>query len=132
MNQTILRLSRSFRFAAALLLIVPAAWAHHSFVAMYDATQTLTAHGTVIEFSWSNPHSSVDVMTDDQKLMGLELNSPSGLIPAGWKPTTLKPGDKITVRYHPLREGKAWEEFGQLVDLQTADGTWLRGGGAAD
>ena len=67
MNQTILRLSRSLPFAAAVLLIVPAAWAHHSFVALYDATQILTVHGTVKIFQWSNPHSSVGLVTDDLK-----------------------------------------------------------------
>jgi hypothetical protein len=129
MSLRILRAGRSLPLTATVLLITPAAWAHHSFVAEYDTKQTLTSHGTVKDFEWTNPHSAVDVVTDDQVLLGLQLNGPTGLMPAGWKPTTLKPGDKITVVYHPLRRREPWEVFGQLVKLQMADGTWLRGGG---
>ena len=59
------------------------------------------------------------------------MNGPSGLKQAGWKPTTLKPGDKITVMYHPLRNGGS-AEWGQLVAVQTADGTKLRWFGVPD
>jgi len=126
MNPTFLRLSRSLPFAAAVLLTAPAVWAHHSF-AMFDAKQTLTAHATVKDFQWSNPHTWLDVVTDAQKPVSLELNGVSGLKQAGWGPTTLKPGDQVTVTYHPLRDGKPG---GQLVGLVTADGTKLRGFGA--
>lgn len=126
MNATFLRLARSVPFAAAALLTAPALWAHHSF-AMFDAKQTFTVHATVKDFQWGNPHTWLDVVTDAQKPLSLELNGISGLMQAGWKPNTLKPGDTVTVMYHPVRDGKP---AGELVELITADGTKLRGFGA--
>jgi hypothetical protein len=35
----------------------------------------------------------------------VEMTSPAFLIRAGWKATTLKPGDKVTVKVFPLRDG---------------------------
>jgi hypothetical protein len=34
------------------------------------------------------------------------MTSPAFLIRAGWKATTLKPGDKVTVKVFPLRDGE--------------------------
>jgi hypothetical protein len=44
------------------------------------------------------------------------------LLRAGIKPTALQPGDKITLRAHPLKDGKAG---GSLIDVKKADGTTL-------
>ena len=125
MNPSLVRLSRSLPLVG-VLLAAPAVWAHHSF-AMFDATQTLTAHATVRDFQWGNPHTWLDLVTDERKPLSLELNGISGLMQAGWKPMTLKPGDMVTVVYHPLRDSRP---AGQLVELITADGTKLRGFGA--
>ena len=34
--------------------------AHHSPV-MFDMTKTQTLEGTVVEFAWTNPHSSIQI-----------------------------------------------------------------------
>jgi hypothetical protein len=121
------RLIRSALLAAAVLSNSPAALAHHSF-AMFDANQTLTAHATVKELQWGNPHTWLELMLLEQdgtaKSLSLELNGISGLRRVGWKPTTLKPDDKVTVTYHPMRDGTA---AGQLVQLVTEDGETLKG-----
>jgi hypothetical protein len=116
-----------FKAAAALLLMAPAAFAHHSF-AMFDATQVLTAQGTVKELQWGNPHTWLELVVRDpdgaEKPLSLELNGLSGLRRNGWKPGTVKTGDKVTITYHPMRDGTP---AGQLVDLVTADGQSLKG-----
>ncbi len=92
---------------AAALLAAPAL-AHHS-GAMFDATKTVTLDGTVKEFQWTNPHSWLQMVVPDgtgaPKEWSLELVSLNVLSHNGWKPTTLKPGDKIEVTMHPLKNG---------------------------
>ena len=121
------RLSRPIALAAAVVAIAPAAWAHHSF-AMFDTTQTLTVEGTVKELQWSSPHTWLEVMAKDQtgaeKQLSLELNGISGLRQVGWTPTTLKPGDKVSLTYHPMRDGTP---AGELMTLVTGDGRTLKG-----
>ena len=55
--------------------------------------------------------------------------APIVLLRAGIKPTALKPGDRITLRAHPLKDGTAG---GSLIDVKKEDGTTLslRGPGA--
>jgi hypothetical protein len=92
----------------ALALATPAL-AHHS-AAGIDRTKTVTLIGTVKEFGWRNPHSymEIDVPSEtggDTVTWKVEMTSPAFLIRAGWKATTLKPGDKVTVKVFPLRDG---------------------------
>src|ERR1700684_3451478 len=92
-----------------LMLAVSPAYAHHS-GAMFDRTKETKIVGTVTEFQWTNPHASfkVDVLGDDGKTAtwSIEMNGPNNLIRAGWKRTTIKPGDKVTVTINPLRDGR--------------------------
>jgi len=59
----------------------------------------------------------------------IEMNPPPFLIRAGWKSTTLKPGDKASVTLNPMRSG---EPGGIFVSVTLADGRVLggRAGGA--
>jgi hypothetical protein len=110
---------RALQFSAAVL-------AHHSF-AMFDANQSLTTAATVKEFQWGSPHTWLElvVLNPDQteKPLSLELTTISGLLRNGWKPGTLKPGDRVTVTYHPMRDGTP---AGQLVQAVTEDGRTLK------
>jgi hypothetical protein len=112
--------------AVAVLPAPPAAQAHHSF-AMFDANQTLSTTATVKEFQWGSPHTWLElvVLNEDktEKPLSLELTTISGLLRNGWKPGTLKPGDRVTVTYHPMRDGTP---AGQLVEAVTADGRTLK------
>jgi hypothetical protein len=47
----------------------------------------------------------------------LECNSPNNLARQGWKSTSLKPGDKITVTFYPLKSG----EKGGLFKILTLE-----------
>ena len=98
--------------------------AHHSF-AMFDQTKEVTLVGTVKEFQWTNPHAFIHIEVKDGPQSGLwdiELNSPNNLKRQGWKPTSVKAGDKVTLLTNPLRDGKPG---GTYVSITLADGTKL-------
>lgn len=103
------------------------AWVHHS-GAMFDSAKEQTIAGTVTEFNWTNPHSSfkVNVVGADKKedIWAIEMNGPQNLVHAGWKRTTIKTGDKVTVVVHPLRDGRPG---GSFVSIVLPDGTKLTG-----
>lgn len=126
-QQRALALALSLAGAAvmAALSVTPAV-AHHSF-AMFDPAKILSATGTVKEFQWGSPHTWVELVVlgpdNKEKPLSLELTTISGLKRNGWKPTSLQPGDKVAVTYHPMRDGTA---AGQLVDVVTQDGRSLK------
>jgi Family of unknown function (DUF6152) len=96
----------------------PAA-AHHSF-AMFDAAKTVTVQGTVTEFEWVNPHSWLRIMVNDGKTgkpvpWTLELSSPSLLNTMGLQANSLKPGDRVSVTFHPMRDGSRGGQALQVV-----------------
>jgi hypothetical protein len=84
------------------------AFAHHSF-AMFDNQKDVTLEGTIKEFQWTNPHSWIQVMVKDESgkevEWSIEGGSPNSLSRNGWKRTSLKPGDKVVVITHPLKDG---------------------------
>ena len=82
--------------------------AHHSF-AMFDQSKSLKLQGTVREFRWTNPHVFIQLLTQGEsgqdEEWSIEMTSPEHLARVGWRPHTLKSGDKVTVVVHPMREG---------------------------
>jgi len=105
------------------LLAAPAA-AHHSF-AMFDQTKIMTVEGTVTEFQWTNPHAFIELDAAGGRHWSIELNSPNNLKRQGWSREALKPGDKVSLRMSPLRNGKPG---GLFLDLTKADGKLLDSG----
>ena len=107
---------------AAAAFAAPAV-AHHSF-AMFDAEKTVTLQGTVKEFEWVNPHSWLRVMVNDEKtgkpaLWLFELSSPTRLVTMGLRADSMKPGDIVTVTFHPMKDGT---RAGQFIQAVLADG----------
>ena len=109
---------------AALVFALPAV-AHHSF-AMFDADKTVTMNGTVKEFEWTNPHSWLRVMIEDQSGKSLqwaiEMGSPQQTSRIGWKADSIKPGDNVTIEMNPLRDGT---RGGTILSLTLPDGKKL-------
>jgi hypothetical protein len=109
---------------AASLLAAPA-FAHHSF-AMFDATKNLTLQGTVKNFEWTNPHMWLYVVvpqaTGASVEYPLEMMAVQGAVKLGWKPDSVKAGDKISFEFHPLRDG---HPGGQLISIVLPDGKKL-------
>jgi Family of unknown function (DUF6152) len=111
--------------------------AHHSF-AMFDATKDLTLDGTVKNFEWTNPHMWLYVMVPQANgapvEYPLEMMAVQGAVRLGWKPDSVKPGDKVTFEFHPLRDG---HPGGQLISVVLPGGKKLvvianAGGGRQD
>lgn len=110
---------------AALLLTAPAL-AHHS-SAMFDASKETQIKGVVKVFKFENPHVNIVVTVKDEKSgtatdWFIEAASVRGMAMAGWRRSTLKPGDTITVVGRPLRDG---QPGASLVRAVLADGTTL-------
>ncbi len=82
--------------------------AHHG-VAGYDLTKTITLHGTVAKFDWSNPHVVVfvDAKNDSGEMQQwtIEFAAPIHMVRAGWTKNAMKAGDDITIDTHPSRNG---------------------------
>lgn len=95
--------------AAAAVLAGPAL-AHHSF-AMFDNTRSITLHGKVTQYQFTNPHAYLDIDAEDGKgrikHYTLEMTSPNMLSRGGWNSRTLKTGDQVTAIVAPLRDGRA-------------------------
>lgn len=109
--------------AAVLAGIVAPAYAHHSF-AMFDGTKTLTMTGTLKELEWSNPHAWIrvevaDATTGQGEEWSFEMGSPGQLGAKGMKPDSIKPGDKIVIKAHPMKDGS---HGGQFMTVAFADG----------
>jgi hypothetical protein len=108
--------------AFALLSLSTSAVSHHS-AAMFDDQVVLTLRGTVTRFDYVNPHSwlYVNVENDDGSTTewGFELDAPPRLRRLGVPPTFWKQGDRITLKTHPLRDGRP---AGQLAGAVTPDG----------
>lgn len=101
--------------------------AHHSF-AMFDQTKQVSLKGTVTEFQWTNPHAFIHIeVPQGDSLAGvwdIELNSPNNLKRQGWKSTSLKAGDKVTVLANPLRD-MADKKGGLFITVTLPDGSVL-------
>ena len=118
----------SHRFVAAAIAVAggaaPAA-AHHSF-AMFDASMSQALVGTVKEFQFVNPHAWIYLNVADASgkvtEWEIECGGAPGLRRQGWTPTSLKPGDKVTVNVNPMRNGTPG---GAFISLVKADGTTL-------
>jgi Family of unknown function (DUF6152) len=112
--------------AAAAILGLPAL-AHHSF-AMFNQREIVTLEGTVVEFQWTNPHAFIELSVQGRggaQRWAIELNSPNNLRRQGWTRTSLRSGDRITLRMNPLRDGR---HGGLFLDARKADGTYLDSG----
>ena len=93
------------------------ALAHHSF-AMFNQQQETTLSGVIEKFDWTNPHTFVwlDVSNGQaHERWGIEGMSPNYLSRRGWSKTTLGAGDKVTLTFHPLKDGQKGGSFVKVV-----------------
>jgi hypothetical protein len=121
---------RPFLYCAALFVLTAGlAFGHHSFSAQYDASKPITLHGIVTRLEWTNPHAGLylDVIDGSGKVTAweFELGSPNGLRSAGWTRNSLRPGQEVTVRAFPAKDGS---HLGNAFSIQLADGTSLLSG----
>jgi hypothetical protein len=107
------------------------ALAHHSY-AMFDRTKKQTIQGTIAKYEFTNPHVYIWLYVKNAQgkydTYAIEGGSSQMLARAGWSGTTVVPGEKVTIDYNPLKDGRTG---GYFVHLTKADGTQITGDGAA-
>ena len=107
-------------------IIAPAA-AHHSPAMLYDLSKEMTISGVVTKYELGNPHLRVYFDVDNDGTIEhwlAEGGSRTVLMRKGWDGTEVAPGDAITIRGHPTRDGS---KVVHLEYLTLADGTELYG-----
>lgn len=114
--------------AAVALLTGGPLSAHHSGLTLFSETTT-ELKGVVKNWLWSNPHCLVTVEVtgaDGQATEWvIELQAPNSIYPGGYRRTTFKPGDAVTLTVHPVRNGRP---YGRIVSSVLADGRKLGDG----
>jgi hypothetical protein len=122
----VLRTSMTLLGVASLSLAT-AAQGHHS-TAEFDYSQVVVLEGTIKEVQWTNPHSYVQAMVPQPDgtvvQWGIEIGAPAINVAMGWRKTSVKPGDKVTLEISPARNGRP---YGTLRHLTFADGRKLDG-----
>jgi hypothetical protein len=112
--------------AAVVALAAAPAFAHHSFNA-YDISKTESVSGSIKEFRWGAPHSSLVLVYLDkngkQQTMSLVSGSPLMFSKQGFAPRDFHRGDKVTVTYHPNTSGAGG---GALASLTLPNGKAYR------
>ncbi len=120
-----MKIIRNLLATTALGLGCSVAGAHHSF-AMFDLGKEVTVEAVIREVQFTNPHVWLQILVSDDKgketEYSIESGAPGMMLRNGWKPSTLKPGDKVTLTMHPLRNGKPG---GSLVKVIVPDGRTL-------
>jgi hypothetical protein len=101
--------------------------AHHS-TAMFDMQHMVKVTGTVTQFDWTNPHTFIwmevmNAQTGASENWSVEGMSPNYLSRNGWSRHTLKPGDKISMDVHLLKDGR---KGGFCATVTLPDGKTLR------
>ena len=103
--------------------------AHHSY-SMFDHAKTLTIKGTIRTWELTTPHSDLGVMVPKDgapaEAWGLEGGGIQALMRAGVTKSAIKPGQKVSVDLHPLRDGRTG---GMLLKVTLEDGRVIGGGG---
>jgi predicted Rossmann fold nucleotide-binding protein DprA/Smf involved in DNA uptake len=82
---------------------------HHSFAAQYDFNKPVTLKGKITKVEWTNPHTYfyLDAVDENGKAgqWAVEGGAPNALYRRGWKPTSLKEGDQVTVVGSRAKDG---------------------------
>jgi len=96
--------------------------AHHAGTMFSEEVKEIA--GTVKEFQFTNPHSWIQVMVETTpgappQEWSVEWGSPNQLGRNGIRPSTFKPGAKVTMRIRPMRDGSP---AGGFVGAKFEDG----------
>src|SRR5437879_13144999 len=85
-------------------------FAHHG-TASFDTEREITLKGTVTEWTWANPHCFLkfDAMdeTGTVRNWAVETSNPPDMAIRGWRRTSFKVGDHVTVTLQPFQNGSA-------------------------
>lgn len=117
------RTSVVFGVIAIALMLAPAPAAAHHSAAMFDSDAEVTLKGTVVEWKWINPHSTLRVAVKDSggsvKEWSVATANIADLSKRGWTRKTFTPGEEVTVVIRPARSG---EPVGMIMSVVLPDG----------
>lgn len=101
------------------------AYSHHSNSA-YQVDEIIMLTGTVTEWRWSNPHTWLFMLVEDEngekQEWAVEGRAPGILGRAGWDPAVLQAGETVMVYASPAKDGS---REGIIARVTKADGTIL-------
>ena len=109
----------------AAVLTSTAAYAHHSNAMFVGNDQAIEATGTVVSWEWVNPHTwlTVEITGEDGTTQNIEMEgwNPARLLGVGITRDTFKPGDTVTIKYRPAKDGSPMGMFGSEVKVVTEE-----------
>ena len=115
-------------FPIFAVFVVAPALAHHSF-AMFATDTVRVVKGEVVKFAFVNPHSWISVkgkvtkdgVTGDGAVerWDIEAGTVYQLRQMGFTPESAPAGTKVTIAFHPLRDGR---KAGSLALVVMPDG----------
>ena len=77
---------------------------------MFDPMKQVTLKGTIKEFIFTNPHVTILITVTDDKGKAVDWNieaaSTQALVRSGWRRSSLKFGDNVTIVGRPLKDGR--------------------------
>jgi hypothetical protein len=127
MNLRVARFHRPFGAAWLVLatLVAGSALAHHS-ATMFDRDHARVVTGKVKEFQWTNPHAWLQIEIPDSSgesvEWSIEMGGINSLARSGYRPSTFKPGDAVSVYLAPHMSGVP---AGLFIGARLGDGTVL-------
>jgi hypothetical protein len=106
-------MKRVFNLFPAVLIVVllaaVAGSAHHSFT-MFDRSIEKVATGTVVRWTFNNPHSwlylNIKNLDGTETLWSFEGSGPTALLQRGINGRTFEPNSTLTILYCPLKDGR--------------------------
>jgi hypothetical protein len=103
-----LTLRRLLATAGVLLVALPA-FAHHG-AASFDPGKKVVLKGTVTEWLWANPHCFLRLDVKDEQTgrvanWSVEFGNPTDISVRGFRRTTFKVGEEVTVTVQPVKSG---------------------------
>ena len=112
-----------FLAAGSLWLAAGGVLAHHSF-SMFDRDTQMAFEGTVTRWAFNNPHTWLYINVTDENgeevEWGFEGGAPPTLVRMGITGRTFQPGDKVTIMFSPLADGRPG---GAMCWVKAADGS---------
>lgn len=100
--------------------------AHHG-AATFDTANEVTLKGTVTEWTWFNPHCFLKFDVKDAsgavKTWAVEAGNPTDMAKRGWKRTSFKAGEEVTVTLQPVKTGAP---VGRIRSVTLASGEILK------
>ena len=94
---------------------------------MFDRSQTVVLEGKIAEYQFQNPHTWIEiVVTDDsgnETQWSIEGETRKTMTRIGLPFSALSPGDEVTIRAHPLRDGRTG---GVFIDIKMPDGKLVK------